>query len=349
MEMVNVAIVCKDKEYAGALAWAIVRNTRGMEVQTACDFDSLEQSGTWPDIVLAESGWFTERSAEELLFCGRQTSRLFAPVVIYLTERKADEDVSSRRLFKYKNIRQMTNELYDIYDEIKGVSTVRDTGNRKDAFCFIAERGGSGCSCICNAFADELAEAGNRKVLKISLDQFPDQAENDNSPSNIKKYLYYILERKADDGKMPDGWDKTALREAKQNSSCNISLRPFVTGDAAGADSFRQAAGPNPLLTLDEKEFIVFMKSIMNSSEYDTIVIDCGSQVTMQMIKVIELCKRVFFVKDGRPEKTGFRDCMAHIIEDKDIKKMIPVYNSGGRTGLRTATQLCCQNWYVNG
>lgn len=349
MEMINVAIVCKDKEYAGALAWAIVRNTEGMEVQTAGDFASLEQSGAQPDIVLVESGWFTELSAEESLFRGWQTNRPFAPVVIYLTERKFDEDVRSRRLFKYKNIRQMTNELYDIYDEITGVSSVRDTCHRKDVFCFIAERGGSGCSSICNAFADEIAEAGSRRVLKISLDQFPDQTKNDNSPANIKKYLYYILARKDAYRKMPDGRDKNTVRGAEQKSGCNVSLRPFVTGDAAGADSFRQAAGPNPLLTLDEKEFIVFMKSIMRSSEYDTIVIDCGSQMTMQMIKAIQICKRVFFVKDGRPEKSGFRDCMAHIIEDKDIKKMIQVYNSGGHTGQRTATQLCCQNWYVNG
>ena len=39
--------------------------------------------------------------------------------------------------------------------------------------------------------------------------------------------------------KMPEGRDKNTVRGAEQKSGCNVSLRPFVTGDAAGADSFR--------------------------------------------------------------------------------------------------------------
>jgi hypothetical protein len=59
----------------------------------------------------------------------------------------------------------------------------------------------------------------------------------------------------------------------------------------------------------------------------------------MQMIKLMQISKRIFFVKDDRPERTGWRNCMGTVTGDRVIEKIIPVVSTGD-LAVRSAARL---------
>jgi hypothetical protein len=119
----------------------------------------------------------------------------------------------------------------------------------------------------------------------------------------------------------------TVINDTNQNSlktdNGNPSISIYLEEDENGVMFFKAGEGFNPLLELDEKEYMIFMKAVMEGSGHDMIVIDCGNQVSMQMIRSMELSKRVFLVKDGRPENKGWRKSVGHLMDEESRKKII--------------------------
>ena len=338
MGLINIAIVSEDKEYSSALAWAMVRNTKGIEIWVYDDPDLVDVDVKF-DVLLTDMTL--------------SSSLAGSMVVAYLTEDRSgkrngieESEEKTTVIYKYGNVNDIIRRLFEIcgYDP-DGVIQGHAEGAgeyEKELYCFAAERGGSGCSLAGRSFAEDLGKYYGRKVLFFSLDQFPDPAhssgtscisrsdglhQTDSSRQNdpfsegddhgedengvsekrktLKQYLYHLLKNYRDD----PGWD--------------ADLMHYLQRDENNVFFFRQDNGLNPLLELNECQFDAFLKTVMEHGAHDTIVTDCGSQVTMQMIRAMEMSRRVFLVKDDRPENIGWRNCVGRLTDDEVRAKIV--------------------------
>ena len=339
MEMISAGILTNDMDMGQALAWAIARNTTGMKLQVfgGTGFAVSEMGKT--DVLLTD-----------LSLGGMEVNQIMNSnaCIIYLTDDIDLEDVSSAVLYKYKNVRELLKDIYHIYSLASGRQFVADVEHETKIVSFVSERGGSGCTAASLAFAGELAKFRDKRVIHISLDQFPeddvifrksdvedDEGQEgyaderdtglDESPGgaggsaankrNIKQYLYYILREGGDDAGKINMTGNTVQRGRVRTSS-------FLYSNEDGVWCFLSAPGENPILELDEEEYVKFIRRLTLDEEYDVLVIDCGSYITLQMIKSLQMSSRIVLVEDDRGENAGWRKFLGRITGD-DLKSAI--------------------------
>lgn len=361
MGLINIAIVSEDKEYSKALAWAMVRNTKGIEIWVVDDPDNFDADTSF-DVLLTD------------IASGPHLG--MSKVVAYLAESRADlrSMENTNVIYKYGNVRGICRRLFEICgfdpDAVISGHAKGDAESGKELYCFAAERGGSGCSFAGMSFSEELGKYYGRKVLFFSLDQFPDpvhvmgegggvnRAEcSSGDPLSEKRadsyadgfvitgYDAHFGEGMGRDGAFSEGaeksgdvsygstemgaGDKRNGRTLKQylyyllKNGKGADMSQYLLCDENNVFCFRQDDGLNPLLELDEKEFGVFLRVVMEYEAFDTIVADCGSQVTMQMIRTMEMSKRVFLVKDDRPLCAGWRNCVGRLTGEAARAKIV--------------------------
>lgn len=305
MGTINLAIISEEREYAEALAWAIVRNSKGTEVWVYDDPKHVDNDVSF-DVMLAD----VEKN-KLAAYVTKDGSR-YAPVEIVLN--------------KYGNVHDLLKKICEMCgrtDLIESGDTSEDVMVEKDVYCFVSERGGSGCSKLSRSFAQEQGMYHGKRVLYFSLDQFPEYRSG-----IIKGNLeIYPAEMGAPEVSETQGTVRKSLKEylyrLLKNDNSDPAIGTYLEENENGVLFFRAGEGFNPLLELDKKEYMLFMKAVMEPDGYDMVVIDCGNQVSMQMIRSLELSRRVYLVKDGRPQNTGWRKCVGHLLDDDSRKKIV--------------------------
>ena len=332
MEMVDIAIISRDREYAEALAWAIARNTRGMEIWVYDD----------PDHISSEIGFdllLTDMAEEEISDTAK-AKNLEDAEKVFLNEEISGVEYGRNMLFKYMNVRILIREMYKIRGIMPDGDMMSEDEIEKDVYCFASEYGGSGCTSAAAAFAGELGKYYGKKPLFISLDQFPendDRSALNNTDENtdgirednvrsLKQFLYHILNEY--DHIHEKAWTKNKFTQ-------------YIYTDENDVMSFEYADDLNPLLVLSEKEFLKFFGMIMSNGRHDILVVDCGSQISMQMIRVMESAKRIFLIKDDRSGNKGFRKCLGKILREDIKSRMILLNNRDGKivSGISTVAE----------
>ena len=332
MEIIDIAVITEDKEYAAALAWAITRNTQGMEVRVFDGFKSFNETSyemahdtqnllrktgnrRMFDVLMTDLG---EYEAERLMEIARNNEE--APLILRLADRKSDESECENAVYKYKNVKEMIRDTYSLLSVKRGIQMISDAHHDMDVFCFASERGGCGCSKISLDFAGELVRSAGKKVIYITLDQFPEawniEAEEEGDPAvpgdhldrdqrerTLKQFIYHIL--------------------YNSQSKGYVSTGSYLREDNRGVDHFKVKKGLNPLLELDHDGYVRFLKKILSDGMHDSVVFDCGAQLTMQMIKTFELSRKIYIIRDHRGESAGWRDYVGRLMGNGMRKKVV--------------------------
>lgn len=450
MGTLNLAIISEDREYAEALAWAIVRNSKGTEIWVYNDPEHVEADVSFDAILMdvEESKLAvylikneSQSPSENNSYTKINESQCLSRKKSYAGNNGQDVDIVLRFasggviLNKYDNVRNLIKKIFDLCgrtDESQSIDESlsadkcslsdknsyerlsADVMNEKDIFCFVSERGGSGCSKLSRTFAEEQGLYNGKKVLYFSLDQFPEYPSGEDRQNNavdeagpdhytkkaderlinpksgmitpksrmknpksgivrtksgfaknlksagnqtigshmignqtignqtignqtignhmignqtienqtiedtqksLKEYLYRLLKNKNS--------NNVLISENGSGNARSSKISAYLQKDENGVMFFKAGEGVNPLLELDEKEYLFFMRSVMEAGGYDIIVIDCGNQVSMQMIRSMELSRRIFLVKDGRPENLNWRKCVGYLLDDENRRKVV--------------------------
>lgn len=298
MELIKLAFLTDDIEYGKALARAIVRNTKGMEIWVYDRCHLLEDEITRErfDILMADS------NIDE---------SIGLPWDVKFVERYGDENPEEGRIYRYGNVRVMADHLYLIYTIKTGRSVISDASHDCSIFSFVAERGGAGCTKAALEYGEMQVGVYGKRTLLISLEQFPDSWLSEDyfteisHKRNLKQLLYQIICRK----------DKAR----------HTPMMSYVSKDSRGVYHFNYPQGPNPLLQLYEEGFMEFMAAVLGDGAWDSIIIDCSSQLSMQMIRSMEMSQRIFIVLDHRRANSGWRRCLEGLIDEKTANNIVPV------------------------
>lgn len=270
MENIKLALITKDQEYGRALGLALVEVYKNFTV-------TLYQSAPLHN----------ELDRVDLILSDQEEQDTIRRNWIQLVEKasQADKNYEDKefRLYKYSNVRQLAGELLFIYTILTGRKAAPMRNTNAKVIVFGSAEGGSGCTSAAIAFARELRRFHGKKVIYISLEEIESTLEymkpfhNGNS---ISDYLYYLF---------------------NSNDSQHFPfLESFLVVDDYGIDAFMPSPGRNVLKTLTSEEMQYFISAVLDTGNYDAIIIDASDNLDKAALTCYEMANNVcFVVKDG--------------------------------------------------
>lgn len=331
MEIIDIAVIAKDREYAKALAWAIVRNTQRMEVWVMNDFHSFNESINERrafDVLLTDAAEYETARIMDLTKNNEE-----APLIIRLSDNMAEERTKENTVYKYRNVKDMVRDIYSLLSAKRGIGLISDVDHDMDVYCFASERGGSGCSAASLDFAREMVRTTGKKVIYISLDQFPESPLNRQSNSQLDpQSKSYLISRTNSQMASIDRNERTLKQFIyhvifDESEEQHTMPGTYLREDERGVDHFSISQGVNPLLELDADGYIRFLKNLLHDGMHQALVIDCGSQVSMQMIKAFEISTKIFIINDSRGENKNWRSFVGRMVDETARKNMVLIDN----------------------
>lgn len=306
MELINLAIITKDVEYGSALAWSIVRNTKGMEIWVYNDWGRMlrERRAIPIDLIAAEEAFIETSFVND------------HPEVepdLTLVEKASEEDKEDYIVYKYGSVKGLIDSLYLKYTQKTGREIVSDASHSCEVYTFVSEHGGSGCTRAAMSLAKEFSVYREKRTLFVSLSQFPGTpvADGDGKKKNIKQFLYQLICR-ADEGEYS-------------------AIDSYIVTDENEVCHFIYPNSQNPLLELYEDGFLKFLKTIFSLGTFDALIIDAGDQIGMPMIRSMQASDLIYFVTDDREENRPWRRCMEGVIDGKTVSSIVPVRRKCGK------------------
>lgn len=257
MEIITICVACKDDEYGEAIKEALVRNYDGFIVRLWDCNKSLDC-----DIILTDE-------------LSRNGSNC-----VYLTEKLSQGDSSNAMFYKYGNVRELAGKLLTVYSNRTGRKIVNRANRETKVFSVISAEGGTGCTTVSLALAQELIRFHGKKIMYISLETFPSTADyfQVNKDCGMREYVYHIL---------------------KGNFERCSCIEDFVVKDDYGIETFRVFNERNPVLELRGEEFATLLGFLVDMNRYDFIIIDCGNGAYPVNRKAIGVSRKNIFLKSN--------------------------------------------------
>ncbi len=166
-----------------------------------------------------------------------------------------DEERMEFKLFKYGNVREMTQHLLFLYSSISGRPRYSLQNHRAQYLVFLSPRGGTGTTTIALGTSHCLARYLGKKVLYLSLEDFI-SAPISSKERGLEEFIYYY----------------------HNNPARATPLAAYQEKGVFEIWRFRSRWGPNPLLDLKELELLSLLNFIERNGEYDYIILDIGNR-----------------------------------------------------------------------
>ncbi|MBQ9931028.1 MAG: hypothetical protein IJO79_01615 [Firmicutes bacterium] len=174
--------------------------------------------------------------------------------------------------------------------------------------------GGRGKTSAAIAVANELAFYYGRKVLYLSLEEWPLTELfflRDPGVRSFGDYLYYLFS---------DGRREWAA-----------SLEPFLLRNVFGVETFAFGFGPNALRSLAFEDLTVLLRDLWGRSRCDWVLLDFGESVTGNFPVLADLCRSLFCLTDGtlpdRVRTDRIRNFLLQSGGEPLADKLVPVRN----------------------
>lgn len=300
MENIKLALITADRDYGRALGLALVEVYKNFTV-------TLYQS----------TPVHNELDRVDLVLMDTADDTLVKHKMIQLVEKQSqtDKDFDEKRfrLYKYSNVRQLAGELLFLYTFLTGRKAVPMRNGNARIIVFGAPEGGSGCTTAAMAFAQEFRRFHGKKVIYISLEEIESTLEYMRpfkDGNSISDYLYYLFNDK-DTEHFP-------------------FLESFTVMDDYGVEAFMPSPGRNVLKTLSPEEMQYFVSAVMDTGNYDVVVIDASSNLDKAALTCYEMANRIFFVTraDRCEYKTErFLEYVTFVKGEKVVERMENLQN----------------------
>ncbi|MBR6444553.1 MAG: hypothetical protein IKS63_03910 [Firmicutes bacterium] len=270
MENIRIGIIAGDRDYALALAFGMTEVRRDLIVEV------LPGPGvcTDMDLLLVEEQLVGSMSEQEK--------------TVILCREKADQRMDRRegvyKLWRYSNIRDIVSSIMYIYTWIYGRHVAYVEKDMVRFYGFISPCGGTGCTSVAMAVAQEMERFHGRNVMYISLGQIspvPEYMRTESGGRTIAEYLYHSLGRNRDIWRMKD-----------------VPVESFLSRSDSGVEALTASPGRNPLPYLDRDDISRFMSSIAKSARYDTVIIDAGCSLAFQATDALDICDSCCLIRD---------------------------------------------------
>ena len=283
MENINIAIVSDDKEYGKALTLSLLSICRDFVIR---NFDSRRFISQWASHRGREAYYNT---FDLVLWAGQEISEAYGGNIIYLAEKPSMVRRNTREkkycLYKYSPAGSMVASIFEIYTALTGRKAYAIRRDEVSIFAFTSYAGGTGCTTISLAVAQELCRFCGKKVLYITLEDVESTGEYFRCSAGTKsttEFLYRLLSQPI----------------SSQGEELPF-LESYVVRDLYDIEAFAPSAGKNPLRELKRDEIQKFIASLSDSGRFDAIVMDLGSCLTEAGAAAMELAESLCLVAGG--------------------------------------------------
>lgn len=217
--------------------------------------------------------------------------------IAYWSDELAVESIRSvRAICRYQKAEMIFKEIISLYADVASSDIVYKHGSGKNCFvfCFLGVAGGVGTSTMAAACALNLTNRG-KKVLFLDLTEMGQTSTFFHGEgSHTLSDVFY------------------AIKSA--NTNLGLKLSSMAKKDASGVSFFESAK-----VALDVRDATVeniqeLLRSLVNSQNYEAIVIDTDSQMTEKLNAVLAASELVVFVNNGSA------------VANEKLKRMLSAY-----------------------
>ncbi len=310
MENIFIAIVTDDKEYARSLSLGMLNVCRGFIIR----------------IFTAEEFLTVKKEYDLVLWDGNEVSRVYGGRIIYLAEKPSEvaKNLAEKRfsIYKYSTAAAIVAAVFEIYEALTGRRAVNLRKQDVRIFAFTSCRGGTGCTTITMAAAQEMCRFQGKNVLYLSFEELESTGEYMRNDAGIKGAAVYLYEL----------FNKTYIGQPNIGTSteCIPFLDKYIIRDDFGVEAFAPGYGRNPLRELNVGELNKFLASLIDSGRFDVILMDMGQWLSKTAIKCLELAEKIIVVNDMKISGMRYDSYICHVMNNGGeavMDKVIRVFN----------------------
>ena len=322
VENISLVIVTDDRDYGRALGRAIQHLCEGVIIRLAGKDEFFAKA--------REAGEGRLVSGDLILWDGAEAEKVFGERIVLLSDKRsmATKDFGNRRfcLYKYDSARSTVASLLEIYGYLTGRKNVNMKRRTAKIIAFASWAGGTGCTVISLAVAQELSRFAGKRVMYVSLEETESTGEFMRGGEGMRGtgvYLYHLM-----------GRDMTASCGGAAGESGPPDLQGYVLRDDFGVEAFAPTEGRNPLRDLPAEEMETFIASVADSGRYDVIVVDIGCGLSAADISCLGMAERICLIAKSTENGARRRQYMRHLMcscGSGISERLIEVENMAGR------------------
>ncbi len=293
MKNIKIEIVSDDRHYAEALARSLshVGGMYSISIR-GCD-EFLVQ---WK-----VKGSSVRKERDLILWDGEEGEKICSDNIIWIREREdLDEDgepAGKFSIFRYDTASMIHRRLIDIYRKLTGQSLPEGGAGDTRVIGFLSWQGGSGCSTVCCAIAQELTRFYGKRILILSLDSAgyqPPGVQVYDSAFSIDAFLYRLFHRPED-----------------------MNIEQFMLKDAYGVFYMAPSLGRNPLQDLSGEEAGVVMRRLIQAGAFDGVLVDGGNSTSDGAGAFIAFAEKICSLerRPQRPREKRYMSWLGNIVD----------------------------------
>ncbi|MDD6310687.1 MAG: hypothetical protein PUB09_01980 [Firmicutes bacterium] len=301
MENILIAIVSGDEAYGKALSRSLLSACKNIIIE---NYGSREFVKAWSEFS-GKSEYY--KQFDIVLWAGPEISDAYGDNIVYLAEKvsMARKNYADKKfcLYKYSNAQTLVASIFEIYGFLTGRRAMCLHDGNVRLMAFASWAGGSGCSTIAWAVAQELCRFQDMKVLYLSLEELESTGEYVRPQAGIRsagEYLYRLL------------GNKGVGRE------CFGDEMPFIDGyvvkDVFGIEAFAPTKGRNPLISLCERDMQRFLAAIVDCGRYNAVIMDLGTSLSEASVASMQMAENICLVARYGDKKYREEQYVSHVM-----------------------------------
>lgn len=283
MENIVLGIVSADQDYCRALGLSLLALSDDFLIHYFDTKNFVRECNR-------DEGDFMEQF-DLILWDGKEIEDTYNGHLIFLAEKaslvKKDYQNQKFSLYKYCGASAMTSALFEIYSCLTGRGVVFIPKDLVSMIAFGSWEGGSGCTTVTLAVAQELCRFHGNRILVLSLESVESTAGHFDYVPEIKsigEFLYRVLPEKIIDA-----------GSASQEKTVPF-FESYIVKDLYGIEAFAPSRGKNPISELSEEDMQKLVATVIDSGRYDAVLIDMGTCLTKAAVAVMEMADKLCFI-----------------------------------------------------
>ncbi|MBR1382498.1 MAG: hypothetical protein IJ555_01605 [Ruminococcus sp.] len=306
---IKIAMIENDRQYSMRFINTFGEFFPQIEIYSFSDIDlAISAMITRPvDVVLISEGIYNaSKDRLKEIYC--------KSVIIMISTKGISQIDDHTALCKFQRIDHLNQAIMRIYSEDTNVKISDPSGGGKTrVVSFISGAGGTGCSTAAAAYAAYQA-AKKQRVLYLDLHTFgvPELIFSDSGNHTMTDCITAII---------------------NQKNNLGMLLKSYVRKDQSGVYFYASCVNALDWFDVSEENIILLIQTIIDSNEYDHLVIDGISDIPGILTFLYDNSISLFVVTDGttfsnrKAQRVWQSASTYYVSQHKDISKLYLVYS----------------------